>query len=103
MAKQREITSIGFRNLVAIVPGGTESNSWSVDRPAHSPNTGKQSARAIMGAAGETLAVVISYQAGTVDQEVEVPAANIAGIVRRPAKEELAATKVEPAAKAAAK
>lgn len=96
MAK-REITSIGFRNLVAIVPGGTESNNWSVDRPAHSPNTGKQSARAIMGSAGETLAVVISYQAGAVDQEVEIPAGNIAGIVRRPVKEEPAAPKGEPA------
>lgn len=103
MAK-REITAVGFRNLVAIVPGGTESNNWSVDRPAHSPNTGRQSARAIMGSAGETLAVVISYQAGTVDQEVEVPAANIAGIVRRPVKEEPSAPKGEPApTKAAAK
>jgi hypothetical protein len=99
MAK-REITSIDFCELVTIVPGGTASKYWSTDRPAHSPNVGKQAARAIMGTAGETLAIVISYQAGAVDQEVEIPAANIAGIVRRP----VAEPKVDPAvAKASAK
>jgi hypothetical protein len=95
MAK-REITSIDFRELVTIVPGGTGSKNWSIDRPAHSPNTGKQSARSITGPAGDTLAIVITYQAGPVDQEIEIPAANIAGIVRRPPKD-------EPAVKAVTK
>lgn len=94
MAKQ-EISGVDFRDLVTVVPGSTPVKFWSPVQPAHSPAQGKQAIREIVGPAGETLAVVISYEAGTVKQEVKVPAANIAGVVYRPV--------VEPVAKAVAK
>lgn len=100
MAK-REITNVDFRDLVTIVPGSTPVKYWSSKRPAHDPNQGKQGIREVCSEQGVTLALFISYEAGTVAQEIEVPAANIGGIVRRAIKDE---TPLErPAAKAGAK
>lgn len=87
MAKQ-EISGVDFRDLVTVVPGSTPVKFWSAKRPAHDPNQGAQSIREIVGPSGETLAVVISYEAGPVSQNIKVPAANIAGIVYRPVAEQ---------------
>ncbi len=101
MAKQ-EIKMVDFRDLVTIVPGSTPSKYWGSERPAHDPNQGKQSIREVLGERGETLAVFISYEAGAVKQEVEIPAGNIAGIVRRSVAE-VVAVLAEKSVKAASK
>lgn len=81
-----EISVVEFKNLVTI--GGTGVTLWSAKRPEFDYMHGKQSIREVRDERGVTLAVFIGFDAGKVQQEVEVPAANIRSICRLPAQAE---------------
>ena len=98
MAKM-DVSVVEFVNLVTI--GATGMTLWSAKQPEHSIYHGKMSCREVRDERGVTLAVFIRYDAGPVQQEVEVPASNIRSICRLPVKDETPAER--PAAKAGAK
>jgi hypothetical protein len=90
MAKH-EVSVVEFINLVTI--GATGMTQWSSRLPEHSIYHGKMSCREVRNERGMTEAVFIRYDAGPVQQEVEVPASNIRSICRLPVKEEPVADK----------
>ena len=80
-----EVSVVEFREIVTI--GGRGWPTWSAKAPEHDPYGGRVKCREVRDADGVTRAVFMTYEAGPVVQEVEVPAANIRSICRLPVTE----------------